>query len=197
MPTNVMAMLQSLSRAQIERLLKAKERIETLQSRRDLLRKELAQIEADLSGLLEGTGDVARTVRGPRKAVKKAKARKAPARKTVARRAAAKQAAAKKAPAKKAPRKTGKKVAKTVKVGKPSPAAAKAGRGKGKRATLEDVVYSLIEKRGKPVPFQELIGTITSKKLFKTKSSNFDNVLRRTLSTSTRIKRVGRGVYGI
>ncbi len=56
---------------------------------------------------------------------------------------------------------------------------------------------SLIEKRGEPVPFQVLIKTITGKKLFKTRSSNFDNVLRRTLSTSKRIKRVGRGLYGI
>jgi ElaB/YqjD/DUF883 family membrane-anchored ribosome-binding protein len=197
-------MLQSLSRAQIERLLQAKERIETLQSRRDDLRKELAQIEATLGGLLEGSGDVAKTARGSRKAKVSATTK-----------AATKKAAAKKVTkkaTKKATKKTAKKAAKkpiakkpaikVAKAAKPNrgkaAAAAKDQRGGGeKRATLEDVIYSLIEKRGKPVPFQDLLGTITGKKLFKTRSTNFDNVLRRTLSTSTRIKRVGRGMYGI
>jgi hypothetical protein len=202
MPTNVMAMLQSLSRAQIERLLKVKERIETLQGRRDELRKELAQIDVDLNGLLEGTGEVAKAVRGARKSAKGA---------------AAKSAAAKKAPRKKTSKKRVAKAksgtaAKIVKAGKPARTAAKPAKdgrrksaaapqkpsgGTGKRATLEDVVYSLIEKHGEPVAFQVLLATITGKKLFKTRSSNFDNVLRRTLSTSKRIKRVGRGLYGI
>jgi DNA polymerase III gamma/tau subunit len=230
MPTNVMAMLQSLSRAQIERLLQAKERIETLQSRRDDLRKELAQIEATLGGLLAGTDDVARTAsssRAPttsaatrkttsRKAGKKAVAKRTAAKKTGAKKTAARQSAVEKTPARttKAKKTTARKAtakkatakkatAKTTAKKAASKAAAKkvaaTGRSGGgdKRATLEDVIYNLIEKRGEAVPFQELLGTITGKKLFKTRSTNFDNVLRRTLSTSTRIKRVGRGMYGI
>jgi hypothetical protein len=189
MPTNVMAMLQSLSRVQIERLLKAKERIETLQSRRDELRKELAQIEATLGGLLEGTGDVAKTARRPRKSAKKTATKQA-TRKKIAKKRPAKTAIAAKSG--KGRRKVAKKAAKPARAVK----ATKSG-GAGKRATLEDVVVSLIQKRGEPVPFQVLLSTITGKKLFKTRSSNFDNVLRRTLSTSTRVKRVGRGIYGI
>ncbi len=195
MPTNVMAMLQSLSRAQIERLLKAKERIEALQNRREELRGELAQIESALGGLLAGTGDVAKTERGARKSAKKKSAKKKTAKKPTAKKATAKKAATKKAsPKAPARKKAGKKKAAPAGRG----AAVKAAKaGKPARATLEDVVYSVIEKRGEPVPFQVLIKTITSKKLFKTRSSNFDNVLRRTLSTSRRIKRVGRGLYGI
>jgi len=41
------------------------------------------------------------------------------------------------------------------------------------------------------------MATIQKKKLIKTKSANFANVLRRTISTSEKIKRVGRGVYRI
>ncbi len=81
MPTNVMAMLQSLSRAQIERLLKAKERIEALQARQQELRHELAQIESALGGLLAGTGDVAKTARGARKSGEKKTAAKKAAKK--------------------------------------------------------------------------------------------------------------------
>ncbi len=203
MPTNVMAMLQSLSRVQIERLLKAKECIEALQSRRDALRQELAQIEADLNGLLEGTGDVARTPRGVRKAKKKTTPRAKAARAAAAETPAAKKTTRKKT-GKKAAKKTAKKTAKKA-AAKPAKALrrkvaaapAKAARGAGKRPTLEDVVANLIAKRGEPVAFQDLLATITGKKLFETKSANFDNVLRRTLSTSTRIKRVGRGMYGI
>jgi hypothetical protein len=199
MPTNVMAMLQSLSRVQIERLLKTKERIETLQSRREELRKELAQVDADLSGLLEGAGDVAKTVRSGRKSAKKAAAKKATAKKATAKKAAAKKVARGKTSKKRAAKASGGVAAKPAKNGRRKAAAAAPAktRGAGKKATLEDVVYGLIEKRGAPVPFQVLLSTIMGKKLFTTRSNNFDNVLRRTLSTSTRIKRVGRGIYGI
>jgi hypothetical protein len=194
MPTNVMAMLQSLSRVQIERLLKTKERIETLQNRREELRKELAQVDADLSGLLEGAGDVAKTVRSGRKPAKKLAAKKATAKKKAAKKVARRKTSKKRAA------KAGRGVAaKPAKNGRRKAAAATPAktRGAGKKATLEDVVYGLIEKRGAPVPFQVLLSTIMGKKLFTTRSNNFDNVLRRTLSTSTRIKRVGRGIYGI
>ena len=79
----------------------------------------------------------------------------------------------------------------------------KTGRkGSGKKSgrssqTLEQVVAGLIKRNGAPLPFQKILSTITRKKLFVSKSKNFDNVLRRTLSTSTAIKRVGRGVYDL
>ncbi len=74
----------------------------------------------------------------------------------------------------------------------------KAAAGKtGGKQTLEDVVVKLISRKGKPVSFQDLLNTITTKRLVKTRSTNFDNVLRRTLSTSKKIKRVSRGVYGV
>ena len=72
------------------------------------------------------------------------------------------------------------------------PAAGTTSRG---RVKLEDVVLGVIAKNKGPISFKDLCSIITGKKLFKTKSKNFDNVLRRTLSTSKAIKRVGRGVY--
>ena len=94
---------------------------------------------------------------------------------------------------KKTTRKARKKVAKkkTRKVAKKTRASA-AG-----KMTLEDVVASLIKKNGKPLAFQTILKTIMRKKLVATKSKNFANVLRRTLSTSKRIKRKGRGIYGL
>ena len=62
---------------------------------------------------------------------------------------------------------------------------------------LEDVILAVLRKAGKPVTFKKLYATIVDGKLFATKSSNFDNVLRRTLSTSTSIERVGRGLYAV
>jgi hypothetical protein len=47
----------------------------------------------------------------------------------------------------------------------------------------------------KPMAFPEIMATIQKKKLIKTKSANFANVLRRTISTSEKIKRVSRGTY--
>jgi hypothetical protein len=62
------------------------------------------------------------------------------------------------------------------------------------RATVESVVVNLLKKRTKPMAFQDILSTIQKKKLVKTKSKDFANVLRRTLSTSGKVKRVGRGV---
>jgi len=45
--------------------------------------------------------------------------------------------------------------------------------------------------------FKDILATIEKKKLVRTRSKNFANVLRRTLSTSKAVKRVGRGVYGV
>ena len=73
-------------------------------------------------------------------------------------------------------------------------AAKTSGRGSG-RVKLEDVVLAVIKKKGQALSYKELLATIVKRKLFKTKSKNFDNVLRRTLSTSKLVKWVGRGIY--
>lgn len=78
--------------------------------------------------------------------------------------------------------------------------AAKRGRpaaNKAPRATVESVVVALLKANKKPMAFPEIVATIQKKKLIKTKSANFANVLRRTISTSSKIKRVGRGVYRV
>ena len=98
----------------------------------------------------------------------------------------------KKAVAKKAGRK---KVVRKKIVKKKAPQRRKAA-GSGKMK-LEDVIVSVIRKNRKPIAFQDLKARIVKGKLFKSKSGNFDNVLRRTLSTSKAVKRVARGVYGI
>ncbi|MBK6898284.1 MAG: hypothetical protein IPH09_03140 [bacterium] len=66
---------------------------------------------------------------------------------------------------------------------------------KAPRQTVESVVVALLKANKKPMAFPEIMATIQKRKLIKTKSSNFANVLRRTISTSSKIKRVGRGVY--
>ena len=87
-----------------------------------------------------------------------------------------------------------KKTARKKPVRRKASAARKAGAPK---ATLEEVVARLIGKKGSALPFKEISAAITKGKLFATKSKNFDNVLRRTLSTSKKIKRVGRGLYDV
>ena len=62
---------------------------------------------------------------------------------------------------------------------------------------LEDVIVAVIRKKRSPIAFQDLKARIVKGRLFKTKSGNFDNVLRRTLSTSKMVKRVGRGIYDV
>jgi hypothetical protein len=66
---------------------------------------------------------------------------------------------------------------------------------KAPRQTVESVVVALLKANKKPMAFPEIMATIQKKKLIKTKSANFANVLRRTISTSAKIKRVARGTY--
>jgi hypothetical protein len=78
--------------------------------------------------------------------------------------------------------------------------AAKRGRPaapKAPRQTVESVVVALLKANKKPMAFTEIMATIQKKKLIKTKSANFANVLRRTISTSSKIKRVARGTYRV
>jgi len=84
---------------------------------------------------------------------------------------------------------------------KASPRAAKASKKKAVpakgRVTVESVVVDLLTKAGEPMAFKDILATIQKKKLVKTKSKDFGNVLRRTLATSKAVKRVGRGVYDV
>jgi hypothetical protein len=70
-------------------------------------------------------------------------------------------------------------------------------RKRAAKMRLEDVVIKVLTDRGEPMAFKEILETITAEGLFKSRSKAFDNVLRRTLSTSDKIKRVSRGVYGL
>ena len=123
---------------------------------------------------MSGVGGSATSSR--KKATKKKTAKKKTAKKKTAKKNVAKKTTRK--ATKKAARKTGRK-----------PAAA------GGRVKLEDVVVSVLKKNGGTMSFKELFATIEKGKLFKTKSKNFDNVLRRTLSTTDKVKRAGRGIY--
>ncbi len=70
------------------------------------------------------------------------------------------------------------------------------GRGKGRGGkSLEDVVVDLIHSKGGPMLFPDIKNSILRRNLFATSSKNFDNVLRRTISTSTKIRRIARGTY--
>jgi hypothetical protein len=168
MSTQWNRLLRRLSTSDLKKLLNAKAEIEELESRRDSLQKELTAIEKKLARLV--SGEAAPPVRRAKRRAKKAVAAGTSAQKTRT-----------KARAKKAVRKQTK------------PAAA----GRAKRTTLEDVIVSVIREHGEPMPFKTLLDAIVKGKRFKTRSKDFGNVLRRTLSTSQRVKRKGRGVYGI
>jgi hypothetical protein len=68
------------------------------------------------------------------------------------------------------------------------------GRGKGGKS-LEQTIVDLLKSNAKPMKFPDIKTTILRRKLFKTRSKNFDNVLRRTISSSRVIRRISRGVY--
>jgi hypothetical protein len=211
MPPRKKRLPTDLSLAEIRRLLQIKKRMVPLEERKGELEKELARIQANLESLRRG----ALSGRGVRR--KKVRRKKA-TRKKVARKKAARKVAKKagRRVAKKAGRRVAKKTVKKVarKVGrkkvrqvgrktvrkKTRRKVAKKGRAaaaqKGK-PTLEGVVAHLIRQNGKPLPFQTILATIVKKRLVSTKSKNFANVLRRTLSTSKTIKRKGRGIYGL
>jgi len=187
MPRKKSSLLTELSTADLKRLLAARERIDVLEKEKGGLVKELAKIEKELGKLMNdaagaGTG-AARKVRrkkaakkAPRKAAKKTVRKKVVRKKVVRKKVVRKKIAARKVPGKRAtsakPKSTGK-------------------------MKLEDVIVSAIRKNGSSIAFQDLKARILKGKLFKTKSGNFDNVLRRTLSTSKKVKRVGRGIYDV
>lgn len=85
--------------------------------------------------------------------------------------------------AKPATKKAGKKAAATK-----TPAAAGS-------PSIETVVLDLLRANGAPMAVPEILATIKKQKLVKTKAADFSGVVRQMLSKSSRIKRVGRGVY--
>jgi len=192
--------LHELTAVEMKALLAARERIDVLESERSDLMKKLTQVENELAKLIASAEGGAK--RGPKPGRKKAgrkkavkKAAKKTAKKTVKKsvkktaKKTVKKTAAKSAK-KTVRKKTAKKAVRKTAVKKT------AGAAKG-RVKLEDVVVQVIRKARKPVSFKDLLATIVKGKLFVSKSSNFDNVLRRTLSTSTLVKRVGRGIYDV
>ncbi|MFO7609970.1 MAG: HTH domain-containing protein [Candidatus Krumholzibacteriia bacterium] len=159
--------------AELKSMLAAKTQIDELEAQRAGLMKELDKVEKDLAKLLSG-----------------AVSSRKPARKKAGKRGAKK--AAKKAARKRAPKKVAKKAGRKKAAKKTAKKAPATG-----RPTIESVVLDLLTKKGEPMAFKDILGEIQKKKLIKSKAADFSNVLRRTLSTSERIKRVGRGVYGL
>lgn len=189
MANDLSRLVKELSRADIESLLATKNEMETLEMRRQELQKELADVEQRLGRLADRTAGSSKATgaRASKKTAKKA-ARKT-AKKTVKK--AAKKATSK--TSKKSASKTGKQAA-----GKAPTARRGRGRATGPgNTTLEDVVVQVLTTNGEPMSFKDLLATIIDRKLFKSRSKSFDNVLRRTLSTSKKVKRVGRGIYGL
>ncbi len=207
MPRKKSSLLNELSTADLKRLLAARERLDVLEDEKSGLVKKLAKVEKELGQLMNvapGAGaGAAKKVRRKKTAKKAAKkASRKVGKKAVRKKSSPKKTGgARKAPVKKAARKkvvrkkvVRKKTAARKAAGKKSTAGRSAGAG---RMKLEDVIVSVIRKNGAPIPFQDLKARILKGKLFKTKSGNFDNVLRRTLSTSKMVKRVGRGIYDV
>jgi hypothetical protein len=159
-----------LTIADLKRLLVQKEQIAPLQEKRAKLEAELAAVSAQLAKLASGAKPAVRRGRKPGRKPGR------PAAKKVGRRVA-----------KKAGRPVGKKVVRRV--AKKPPAKRPGG--------IQDVVVGLIRENGEPMAFKAILANIKKRKLVKTKSKDFANVLRRTLSTSTRVKRVARGVYAV
>jgi len=172
--------LTELSTADLKRLLAARERIDILEKEKARLVKDLNGVEKELAKLVGGA-----LPRGRKKKIGKKKVRK----KTVKKRVTKKKVTRKKVAKKAVVKKTGRK-----KVTRKKTSTRKASTG---RVKLEDVIVQVIKKVKGPMTFKDLKATIVDGKLFKTKSANFDNVLRRTLSTSKAVKRVGRGIYDV
>ncbi|MGD9549296.1 MAG: hypothetical protein AB7V45_17370 [Candidatus Krumholzibacteriia bacterium] len=167
------AILESLTAAQLKQMLAVKERADELAAARKDLASQLTKVEKEIAQLLGGAAAPA-----PRKTAAKKKAAK---KSTGKKRGRPPKAAAEAKGAAKKPTKQTTKTAPRTK----APTAAR----------LEDVVVQVIKAGGGKLAFPEILSTITSQKLYASKSKNFDNVLRRTISTSKKVKRVSRGVY--
>ena len=163
------AFLTDLTAAEMKKLLVARQRIDVLLAEKEKLTSALDKIDAELDKLMDGAGE--------------GKSKSLPSKKAVRKKIKSKKST------KKVTKKTSPKATK-----KPNKKVAKKDTS---RIKLEDVVVKVIKANGGPMGYKELIAVIVKKKLFVSKSSNFDNVLRRTLSTSKLVKRAGRGVYKV
>ena len=185
MPRTKTSLLTGMSAADLRRMADVREQLDQLEGLKAKLSKALAKVDkeiADLLGSLTG----------------KKTTRKKAARKRVAKKASRKKAV-KAAPKKKAVRVRKKRAGKKVVAKKATKkrVAKKAAAKKAPRVTVESTVVGLLKGKKNPMAFQDILATIEKKKLVKSKSKNFANVLRRTLSTSKKIKRVSRGLYGV
>ncbi len=195
--------LAQLSREELERLLAAKGEIERLEARRDELQRELQEVESSLEELVRGAavtgrGDGRDRAGGrKKKAAKKAGGKKSAKKKTTTKTAkkTAKKAAKKTGAEKTAGKATKKTTQKTDRKTAKKPAGRRGSSGGA--GTLEDVIVRVLQESGEPMSFKALLESIVMNKLFVSRSKNFDNVLRRTLSTSDRVRRVARGVYAV
>lgn len=199
------ALAGELSLDDLRRLLAVKERLTELESRRSDLESELAKVGAAIADLVKGGPVAAASGTSSAKAAKKTGRRKVGRKKAVAKKVAAKKAVAKKATKKTAKKMTAakrivsKKRAVTKKAAAKKPVVKKPvvkGKAAGK-ATLESVVAGLIRANGGKMSVQDILAAIAKGKLVKSKSGNFANVLRRTLSTSTILVSAGRGLYKV
>lgn len=192
MPRKMSSLLNDLSTTDLKWLLAARERIDVLEVTKAGLVKELAKVEKELDKLMS---DAARAGAGATRKVRRKKVAKKAARKT-GKKATRKKVAGKKVVKKKVVRRKAAGKKSSVKKAPVKKRAKGRASGTGKMK-LEDVIVKVIKKHGSPMAFQDLKARILKGKLFKTKSGNFDNVLRRTLSTSKAVKRVGRGIYDL
>ena len=195
MPRKKRLPLADISLGELKRMVAIKERTSALEEKRERLQGELAEVEAAIAKLTGAPAPAAGRQRKPGRKPGRKPARKAgrkpgrPAgRRGVRAAAAVRTARAAGKAAGKRGRKAGRRAVK---------APAKAKRAAGGGGTLQEVVAGLIRAHGSPMAFQDILRTIQSRKLVKTKSKDFANVLRRTLSTSRLVKRVARGTYGV
>lgn len=189
MPRAKKVLATDLSLAELKQLVAMKEQSAALEERKAELEQELAQVEAALRRVLAGgKAAVGASRRGGRK--------------KAGRRAAAAPAKPRHRGAKAVAKKAGRRAAKVGKKTKRAAAGRRVKTAPRRRAgagkpTLQEVVAGLIRQNGGPLAFQDILGTIQKQRLVATKSGNFANVLRRTLSTSKLVKRVARGTYGL
>ena len=174
MPRTKASLLTGMTATELRKLANTKERLEKLEGKKAALSKELAKVDKGIAKLMSSL-----TGRKP--------TRKKAGRKKVA----------KKAGRKKAVKAASKKKAQVRKKAGKKRVAKKAGAKKAPRVTVESAVVGILKGKKKPMAFQDILATIEKKKLVKSKSKNFANVLRRTLSTSKKIKRVSRGMYEV
>jgi hypothetical protein len=198
------ALLNNLSTADLKRLLAARERIDVLEQERAVLQDGLARVDRELGKLMAGAAPAAQKAARTKIAGKKAGRKKTGKKKAAKKKDGRKKTAKKKVTKKKVTKKkAGTKKTATKKAARKKVAAKKTGKsvaargGSLIRPRLEDVIVGVIGSRGGKVPYKELYAAIVNGRLFASRSGNFDNVLRRTLSTSAKVKTVSRGVYGL